>query len=148
MRAHLPPSLLTAHLSSALASALNKTGAFAKNAPLPVNPGPPININSGAGAAADLLTMTSRLKELMDPSNPNCLPPPPVDGYGGAPVPSDDDMLNVAQVKGQVSAAVCDGRLMHCPCRCCMRSRLEAAMVTGWCALAFEQRVCCSMRDA
>ena len=47
--------------------------------------------------------MTSRLKELMDPSNPNCLPPPPVDGYGGAPVPSDDDMLNVAQVKGQVS---------------------------------------------
>jgi hypothetical protein len=34
----------------------------------------------------------------MDPSNPNCLPPPPVEGAGGAPVPSDDDMLNVAQV--------------------------------------------------
>ncbi len=106
VRAQLPPSRLTAPRSSALASALNKTGAFAKNAPLPVNPGPHVNINSGAGAAADLLTMTSRLKELMDPSNPNCLPPPPVDGYGGAPVPSDDDMLNVAQVKGHVKGHV------------------------------------------
>ena len=103
MRAQFSPSRLTAPRSSALASALNKTGAFAKNAPPPVSSGSHVTANSGSGAAADLLTMTSRLKELMDPSNPNCLPPPPVDGYGGAPVPSDDDMLNVAQVKGQVS---------------------------------------------
>jgi tetratricopeptide (TPR) repeat protein len=39
------------------------------------------------------------LPELMDPANPNCLPPPPAEGGGGAPVPSDDDMLNVAQVR-------------------------------------------------
>ena len=110
----LPPVTLLP--PAALASALNKTGAFAKTSITPAS-------SSGAGSPSDLLAMTARLKglspfftcnlaysplsgaisyglpELMDPANPNCLPPPPAEGSGGAPVPSDDDMLNVAQVR-------------------------------------------------
>lgn len=48
----------------------------------------------------------------MDPSNPNCLPPPPADGSGGAPVPSDDDMLNVAQMLYALAPRSSDGNSM------------------------------------
>ena len=113
---HLRTSPVTLLPPAALASALNKTGAFAKTSITPASA-------SGAGSPSDLLAMTARLKglspfftcnlaysplsgaisyglpELMDPANPNCLPPPPAEGSGGAPVPSDDDMLNVAQVR-------------------------------------------------